>query len=341
MSKPITFDLTSRAAVEDDARRAALSPGELGIDIIVVDDQPDHESGWFTRHLPGHRRLSLESVDELDRFLAGDRLPYLPDPPYQPELAMLDLDLGTGQRDGLQALYTLRHHPTTANLPAILNTNGLEDFRDLLAVMAAQLNGGAIPVARKTSLDGPAVREHARHIAHARQADLPWPLTKAAPRPLLHVQEVMWHGDRGKPVSLLDYLLDLPWKRTYWKEMARNKNHAEAAAEARKRHGALTRPANGQAPEEDSRKQDHSRAVTKVFGPVAVAWALTEGRLHQLRGRLSLIDAQRHPMYKEFSSNTGAQLVAFATRYGDVLSDPFIHALLDRPRRLRPEEPRT
>jgi hypothetical protein len=178
------------------------------------------------------------------------------------------------------------------------------------------------------------VREHARHIAHAKQADLPWPLTKAAPKPLVHVQEVIWHGDKSRPVSLLDYLLDLPWKRTYWKEMARHKSHADAAFEARKRHGSLT-------DQEDSRKQDYSRAVTKQFGPVAVAWALAGECLHELDGHLSLIDAQLDPRYKEFSSSTGAQLVAFATKYGPVLSDPFIHALLDRLHRRAREEPRT
>lgn len=334
MSEPITIDLTFRAAAEDDARRAALLSGDRGIDIIVVDDQPDHESGWFSRHLSGHRRLSLESVHEIERFLAGDRLPNLPDPPYEPELAILDLSLGAGQPDGLQALYTLRQHRDTRDLPAILNTNGLGDYRDMLAVIAAQLNGGAIPVAQKSSSDGPAVREHARHIAHAKQADLPWPLTKAAPRPLLHVPEVMWHGDKSRPVSLLDYLLDLPWKRTYWKEMARHKSHADAAFEARKRHGSLT-------DQDDSRKQDYSRAVTKQFGPVAVAWALAGECLHELDGRLSLIDAQLDPRYKEFSSSTGAQLVAFATKYGPVLSDPFTHALLDRFHRRAREEPRT
>jgi hypothetical protein len=335
MPKPTTIDLTARAAAEDDARRAAMLAGDLGIDIIVVDDQPDHESGWFSRHLSGHRRLSLESVEELDRFLAGDRLPNLPDPPYEPELAILDLSLGPGQANGgLQALEALRRNPATRDLPAILNTNGLDDYRDMLAVIAAQLNGGAIPVAQKTTPDGPAVREHARRIAHARQAELPWPLTKAAPKPLLQVKEVFWHGDKGRPVSLLDYLLDLPWKRTYWKEMDRHKNHADAAYEARKRHGSLTEA-------EDSRKQDYSRAVTKQFGPVAVAWALADERLHQLDGSLSLIDAQLDHRYKEFSSSTGAQLVAFATKYGDVLSDPSIHALLDRFRRRARQESRT
>jgi CheY-like chemotaxis protein len=333
MPEQITIDLTLRAAAEDRARRAALASGDRGIDIIVVDDQPDHESGWFSRHLPGHRRLSLESVRELERFLAGDRLPNLPPPPYEPELAILDLSLGAGQPDGLQALYTLRQHPSTRELPAVLNTNGLGDYRDMLAVIAAQLNGSAIPVAQKSSADGPAVREHANHIAHARQADLSWPLTKAAPPPLLHVLEVVFEGDKARPVSLLDYLLDLPWKRTYWKEMARHKNHALAATEARKRHGAL-------ADEEGGRKQDHSRAVTKQFGPVAVAWALAGECLHELPGRLSLIDAQLDPRYKEFSSGTGAHLVAFATKYGAVLSDPFIYDLLDRLRQQRREQPR-
>ena len=334
MSKPITIDMTPRAAAEDDARRAALLSGDLGIDIIVVDDQPDHDWGWFSKHLSGHRRLSLESVHEVERFLAGDRLPNLPDPPYEPELAILDLSLGAGQPDGLQALDTLRQHRDTRDLPAILNTNGLGDSRDMLAVIAAQLNGGAVPVAQKSSSDGPAVLEHARHIAHAKQADLPWPLTKAAPKPLVHVQEVMWHGDKSRPVSLLDYLLDLPWKRTYWKEMARHKSHADAAFEARKRHGSLS-------DQDDSRKQDYSRAVTKQFGPVAVAWALAGECLHGLDGHLSVIDAQLDPRYKQFSSSTGAQLVAFATKYGPVLSDPFIHALLDRLRRRARDEPGT
>jgi CheY-like chemotaxis protein len=333
MPEPITIDLTARAAAEDKARRAARTAGDRGIDIIVIDDQPDHESGWFSRHLPGNRRLSLESVHELQRFLAGDRLPNLPDPPYEPELAIVDLNLGAGQPDGLHALDTLRQHPRTRDLPAILNTNGLGDYRDMLAVIAAQLNGGAIPVAQKSSSDGPAVREHARHIAHARQADLPWPLTKAAPRPVLHVKEVIWHGDTSREVSLPDYLLDLPWKRTYWKEMARHKNHAEAAVEARKRHGALT-------DQEDSRKQDHSRAVTKQFGPVAVAWALAGEHLHETGGQLSVIKAQQDARYKEFSSSTGAHLVAFATKYGPVLSDPFICSLLDQLRQRAREKPR-
>ena len=106
-------------------------------------------------------------------------------------------------------------------------------------MLAAQLNGGAIPVARKTSADGPCVRDLARRIAHANDADLPWPLDKRVPG-LSHVIEVVWDGDRATPVSLLSYLLDLPWKRTYWKEMAQHRNHQDAAFEARKRHGTLT-----------------------------------------------------------------------------------------------------
>src|SRR5712691_249153 len=235
MPEPVNIDLTARVAAEDRARRAALAPRGRSIHIPVIDDQPDHEAGWFARHLPSHRRLSLESVSELERFLAGQRLPNLPPPPYRPELAILDLSLGAGQRDGLQALHILRLNPATRDLPAILNTNGLEDHRDLLAVLAAQLNGGAIPVARKTSADGPYVRDHARRIAHANDADLPWPLAKAVPG-LLHVQEVCWHGgDKTTPVSLLAYLLDLPWKRTYWKEMARHCSSGRVSGSRRRR----------------------------------------------------------------------------------------------------------
>ncbi len=54
----------------DRARRADLAPGERSIDILVIDDQPDHEAGWFARHLPSHRRLSLESVSEMLPSLA-------------------------------------------------------------------------------------------------------------------------------------------------------------------------------------------------------------------------------------------------------------------------------
>jgi len=71
-------------------------------------------------------------------------------------------------------------------------------------------------------------------------------------------------------------------------------------------------------------------------------WPSVAGEcLHELDGRLSLIDAQLDPRYKEFSSSTGAQLVAFAAKYGPVLSDPFIHALLDRLHRRAREEPAT
>jgi len=342
MPEPVNIDLTAVVANEQHARRTALAAGERGIDILVVDDQPDHEAGWFSNYLPGHRRLSLESVTELERFLAGQRLPNLPQPPYRPELAILDLGLGAGQRDGLQALHTLRRHPDTRDLPAILNTNGLEDYRDLLAVLAAQLNGGAIPVAQKAGKDGPLVRDHARRIAHANDADLPWPLTKAVPG-LLNVQEVIWYGgDKAAPVSLLAYLLDLPWKRTYWKEMARHRNHQIAAFEARKRHGTLTARTDNQAADHEARRtaQNHARFVANQFGPLAVAWDLAGGRLHRLGGRLSLIAAQQEDGYPEFSGNRGAHLVAFATQYGPVLADPFVQSLLGDLGHLRPEESR-
>jgi len=343
MPEPVNIDLTARVAAEERARRADVASGERSIDILVIDDQPDHEAGWFARHLPSHRRLSLESVGELERFLAGERLPNLPEPPYKPELAILDLSLGAGQRDGLQALHILRLNPATRDLPAILNTNGLEDHRDLLAVLAAQVNGGAIPVARKTSIDGPAVRDHARRIAHANDADLSWPLGKTIPG-LLHVQEVFWYGgDKAAPVSLLIYLLDLPWKRTYWKEMARHRNHQNAAFEARKRHGTFTSRTDGEAAEPEARKavQNHARFVANQFGPLAVAWDLAGGHLHRLDGRLSLIAAQQEDVFPEFSGNRSAHLVAFATRYGPVLADPFVQSLLDHPIHLQSEETRT
>jgi len=339
MPEPVNIDLTARVAAEERARRADLASGERSMDILVIDDQPDHEAGWFARHLPGHRRLSLESVSELERYLAGKPLPNLPPPPYRPELAILDLSLGAGQPGGLQALHIIRSSPATRDLPAILNTNGLEDHRDLLAVLAARVNGGAIPVARKTSSDGPFVRDHARRIAHANDADLPWPLAKTVPG-LLHVQEVFWHGDKAAPVSLLAYLLDLPWKRTYWTEMARHRNHQDAAFEARKRHGTLVPGTDGRTADPEARKvaQNHARFVANQFGPLAVAWDLAGGHLHRLGGRLSLTSAQQEGSFPEFSANRSAHLVAFATRYGSVLAEPFVQSLLDHPFRPQPRQ---
>jgi CheY-like chemotaxis protein len=339
MPDPVNINLTARVAAEEQARQGS---GERGIDILVVDDQPDHEAGWFTTHLPGHRRLSMESVAELERFLAGQRLPNLPEPPYKPELAILDLSLGAGQRDGLQALHILRRDPATRDLPAILNINGLEDQRDLLAVLAAQVNGGAIPVSQKRRADGQYVRDHARRIAHANDADLTWPLSKAVPG-LLNVQEVIWYaGDKTAPVNLIAHLLDLPWKRTYWKEMARHRNHQNAAFEARKRHGSLASRTGGEtmsgvATDGEARKmaQNHARFVANQFGPLAVAWDLAGGSLCRLGGRLSLIAAQQEDSYPEFSGNRSAHIVAFATKYGPVLADPFVQSLLDDPCHLR------
>src|SRR5260370_39871139 len=90
MPEPVNIGLTARVAAEERARRADLVTGEHGIDIVVIDDQPDHEAGWVARHLPGHRRLSLESVSGLERFLAGQRLPNLPPQPDKPALAIPD-----------------------------------------------------------------------------------------------------------------------------------------------------------------------------------------------------------------------------------------------------------
>ena len=143
-------------------------------------------------------------------------------------------------------------------------------------------------------------------------------------------------------MSLLAYLLDLPWKRTYWKEMARHRNHQIAAFEARKRHGTLTARTDNQAADHEARRtaQNHARFVANQFGPLAVAWDLAGGRLHRLGGRLSLIAAQQEDGYPEFSGNRGAHLVAFATQYGPVLADPFVQSLLGDLGHLRPEESR-
>lgn len=336
MPEPTNIDLTALAAEQARARHTgALPVGQRGVDVLVIDDQPDHEAGWFDRHLAGHRRLSVESVGQLERFLAGETMPNMPSPPHRPELAIVDLNLGAGQRDGLQALHLLRSHPATCDLPAILNTNGLEDHRDLLCVLAAQVNGGAIAVAQKTTTDGPAVRDLTRRIAHANDAELPWPLTKEVPG-LVHAREVMWHGDRTAPESLLRLLLDLPWKRTYWKEMTRHRNHQEAAFEARKRHGNLAgRLAQGELTkvEKQQAAQNHARFVANLFGPVAVAWQLAGGRLYRLDGRLGLATAELHHDYAEFSGNRRAHLGTFAALYGPVLCSPFVQSLLDEPRR--------
>src|SRR5260370_32326442 len=112
MPEPVNIDLTARGAAEERARRADLASGERSIDILVIDDQPDHEAGWFARHLSSHRRLALESVSELERFLAGERLPNLPPPPYRPALPILDLPLAAGHRDVRHALHRLRLNPT-------------------------------------------------------------------------------------------------------------------------------------------------------------------------------------------------------------------------------------
>jgi hypothetical protein len=72
MPEPVNIDLTARVAAEERARPADLAVGEGSIDILVIDDQPDHEAGWFARHLPSHRRLpswSDKLVGEVVRLL--------------------------------------------------------------------------------------------------------------------------------------------------------------------------------------------------------------------------------------------------------------------------------
>ena len=86
--------------------------------------------------------------------------------------------------------------------------------------------------------------------------------------------------------------------------------------------------------------QNHARFVANQFGPLAVAWDLAGGHLHRLGGRLSLIAAQQEDVFPEFSGNRSAHLVAFATRYGPVLADPFVQSLLDHPIHPRAEDPR-
>ena len=74
--------------------------------------------------------------------------------------------------------------------------------------------------------------------------------------------------------------------------------------------------------------------------PDPVAWDLAGGLLHRMGGRLSLIAAQQEDGFSEFSGNRGAYLVAFATRYGPVLADPFVQSLLDDLGHPRREESR-
>jgi LemA protein len=99
-------------------------------------------------------------------------------------------------------------------------------------------------------------------------------------------------------------------------------------------------PLEVEAPEARKAVQNHARFVANQFGPLAVAWDLAGGHLHRLGGRLSLIAAQQEDVFPEFSGNRSAHLVAFATRYGPVLADPFVQSQLDRPIHLQPEETR-
>jgi hypothetical protein len=125
--------------------------------------------------------------------------------------------------------------------------------------------------------------------------------------------------------------------------MARHRNHQTAAFEARRRHGTLTsgtEGAAGELPQARKEAQNHARFVANQFGPLAVAWVLAGGHLHQLDGRLSLIAAQQQDSFPEFSGNRGAHLVAFAARYGPVLADPFVQSLPGHPIHPRPQEPR-
>lgn len=228
---PVT-DVTAAAA------RVRPPPDSL-VSVLQVDDDA-------MTTLPGSmfHVTHVTSPAEVSDWLRG-RHP-APDARFAGSVAAVVLDLDLGVRAtatdassraqlGLDALRRLRDDASTVALPVVLYTGELEDRRDLLAVLSAELAGGPLDWfpkrIRRTEPLASRIRVLAEHAAAGATERRPAP----AVVPFRTVRPVTVR-DKGREVPLTTALLGSEWHRAFWTELRNGEGVVAAARRATDAH---------------------------------------------------------------------------------------------------------
>ena len=122
------------------------------MDVLLIDDK-DGEGALLIREWAPHgvRVLHLDKLDDFDQVAAGGRPDGWPDPPYDVQAAIIDLDLGSkfpGPAGGIVATERLLRwqRANRTLIPLVLRTQDVDDDRALAAVLAAELAEKPLPL---------------------------------------------------------------------------------------------------------------------------------------------------------------------------------------------------
>lgn len=275
--------------------------GASGADILYVDDHGLLFNA--DRQFEGHRLLALDSVSSLRDFLDDRPDPKLPPPPHDPQLVLIDLDLGSDRPGGIVALQLLQES-WLRDVPVAIVSADNHYHRDLYPILAAEALRRPLLVAQKVVEDLRALKDFADLVAVApgllrddvsfRGLRLVRPLVVTGPQA------------QSQPRSLTQVLFDASWKPPLWMKLADGARWEDACS-------AVGAP------------RDYARAK---LGEVISAIKLRGGRLMELGSRLDLMAAHRDPRWDQLAFRE--DIVTFASRYQRVLSDPHIHSVARR-----------
>lgn len=298
----------------------AADAHEKEFDVLVLDDQPIEAFFWLNHLVPEARVLACSSQQEFMNLLHGVGAPGT-QPKPNPVMAIFDLQLdpnpdavlgGDQTTTSLTCLHLLRDPEFSPfpDLPVVIDTHGLDHGRDMLAVFAAELNGGSILTGRKTWRDHQALARMIRSVA----ASAPCATTEQAHRlapELTRVDHVSVKTAATRPPdSLMPFLLGEPWKREYWLQMSISNNHTMALQKA--------------LDVEEHKGAARAAWYTRTYLRLCPYWSLSGRSFHQLKdGFVDLTrpaDVVADPKLWEEATKRATQYTAeFLGTYGSVL----------------------
>lgn len=290
--------------------------------VVVIDDNPD-AAGVVGDHLRDRRVFGFDDADRAARFLIGERRLHpgaegLPAPGAA--LVLVDLWMGPHRPNGLHTLATLREVDALP-IVAMIRSAETDDGRELLAVAGAEVwstgteRGGIAYLAKDCRRD--AWIDVAALLDALDRCGGSLRTPDAGTASFRWIEPLVLVDERGREVSILQWLASPPWKLPFLRSLALGASFRDARKEA----GAPKAP----------------RDIWTRFEPLMRAHftRADHGSWLSHRGRLSLSDAQLDGAPSIAQGDFMAPLVAFASKERFLLGDTELPGLIARLRETR------
>jgi hypothetical protein len=286
-----------------------------GGDLIVVDDQTYATEQWahaLTNEVFNCRVIAVGSVRELRKKLEAPEVPQ-----FRPVAALVDLMLGTSEEEsGLEAIRTLRDHPTTRDCVLALNTDVLDSPpRELLAVLSAEAAGGPLPMSTKDDSEMPNLRNLLHTLVSATSPGDRTDHVLRGQHGLRVVHPVTVRRANGEARTLHDLLAGRLWKEVFWKELVRPTSTVSKAHNA----ALAAFPVRPSSRDVIDDLQANARELGRNdLGQLPGAFDASGGSFVALKGNL---DLSRVPDGDADEGKPAAMLHAFAVEYRPALEN--------------------